>query len=61
MERTSAYMDGWHSHKGGQEQSNPYSEAYQPYSYRQWLAGWCDRFSAIKHELDLSLDENMGF
>jgi hypothetical protein len=62
MSKHESYLNGWLAHKYGIEQSpNPYSESQQPYSYRQWLSGWCDRFSAVKHDLDLFLDSDEGF
>ncbi len=47
---TPAYCDGWLAHKNdvGIEE-NPYDELRQPFSNLQWMRGWCDRFSAIKH------------
>lgn len=53
------YIDGWLAHKGGVEYSNrnPYSATHAPASHALWREGWCDRFSAIKHESDLSFDQ----
>lgn len=53
-----SYINGWFAHKGERSQEeNPYKEKVQEYSHNQWISGWCDRFSAVKHGLDLSLDE----
>lgn len=60
MDKTEAYLNGWSAHKGDQSQDlNPYHEGTQNYSHSQWLSGWCDRFSACKHGLSLSLDEEL--
>lgn len=57
-DKRESYLNGWLAHKGDCPQDlNPYNEIQQPYSYANWLSGWCDRFSAVKHGLDLSLDE----
>lgn len=55
--KSSPYMDGWFAHKKDLGTVNPYDEKTQSYSHNQWTSGWCDRFSAIKHRLDLSLDD----
>lgn len=60
MNKSEAYLNGWLAHKNGVENTaddNPYLETLQHYSNNQWLSGWCDRFSAVKHGLDMSLDE----
>jgi hypothetical protein len=59
--KSAPYLDGWLAHKGGLNQHCPYREDVQPYSYGQWVSGWCDRFSAVKHETDLSLDDTQTF
>ncbi len=54
------YINGWFSHKNdiaNNDDENPYFEKSQKYSHMQWLSGWCARFSAVKHGLDLSLDD----
>ncbi len=62
MNKSEAYLNGWHSHEKGLVSSdNPYSEEKQSYSHMQWISGWCGRFEAIKHSKDLSLDLETGF
>lgn len=57
-EHSEAYRNGWLAHKNhnGVEDKNPYDSATQRYSTAQWIEGWCARFAAVKHDLDLSLD-----
>lgn len=58
MKYSEAYLNGWFAHKKNTPNfTNPYLEHQQYYSHMQWLSGWCDRFSAVKHGQDLSLDE----
>lgn len=58
--KSEAYMNGWFSHLNDfSETANPYQEHIQRFSYVQWISGWCDRFSAVKHGHDLSLDEDL--
>ena len=61
---SSAYLDGWFTHKSGLTHpklegmpDNPYDPDWQPYFNQQWMSGWCDRFSAVKHGGDLVHDE----
>ena len=53
-------MNGWLAHKAGrQNNENPYNgHGLQSFSRSQWLDGWCARFAAVKHGLDLSLDDD---
>jgi hypothetical protein len=58
--RSDAWLDGWHAHRNGvtnNDDDNPYNERRQHYSYTQWIAGWCARFSALKHGHSLELDD----
>jgi hypothetical protein len=60
LDHSEAYLNGWLAHKNNEEQDfNPYREGAQQYSYNQWLSGWCDRFRAVKHGYDLTLDEEI--
>jgi len=59
--KSAPYLDGWLAQKDGYNSGNPYDETKQPYSYGQWISGWCDRFTAVKHNLDLSLDDTQTF
>lgn len=58
-----AYLDGWFAHKyhtenyGAAVGSNPFDERTQSVSNAQWDAGYAQRFSARKHDLDMSLDD----
>lgn len=53
-----AYRNGWRAHFNGiVSGENPYNEYTQTCSHSRWLSGWCDRFDAIKHDKDLSLDD----
>lgn len=62
MNKSEAYLNGWHAHKAGLVSGdNPYDEAKQFYSDNQWVSGWCARFDAIKHGYSLSLDLETGF
>jgi hypothetical protein len=56
--RSAPFLDGWHAHRliGAPMPENPYSEGTQPYSHHQYIAGWCERFNAIKHDLPLTHD-----
>ena len=58
-----AYMNGWFAHKNktAAEGENPYPENTMPFSRAQWLSGWCDRFSAVKHGGSLELDDVHGY
>lgn len=59
---TTAYLDGWHAHRLGTKVNyNPYDVATQPVSHRQWLCGWSQRFSAVKHGRETRVtDELVG-
>lgn len=58
MAKHQAYLDGWLAHKNEHSQkTQPYNEATQAFSATQWVSGWCDRFSAIKHGLELTHDD----
>ena len=58
MKKHQAYLDGWLAHQPERGQDlQPYNEALQAFSATQWLSGWCDRFSAIKHGLELTHDD----
>lgn len=53
-----AYLDGWFAHKEGlSHNANPYNDCTQSASNNVWVKGWTDRFNAIKHDLDLSTDD----
>ena len=53
-----AYKDGWYAHLLRVDiEKNPFDYRYQPYSQAEWRRGWCARFDAVKHDLDLSLDQ----
>jgi len=59
--RSAPFLDGWHSHRlhGSPMPENPYSEDKQPFSHHQYIAGWCARLDAIKHDLPLTFDKTM--
>lgn len=58
-DNSTAYIDGWLAHKNGCDINvNPYNEVSQEKSHSDWVCGWCARFNAIKHELDMTLDDN---
>ncbi|GJD87809.1 hypothetical protein BHAOGJBA_1314 [Methylobacterium hispanicum] len=58
MDKSEAYLDGWlaHAQDVGSD-DNPHEERRQPRSHAQWTSGWCARFSAVKHGLDLTYDD----
>ena len=60
MTESEAFINGWKAHENGvdidDENSNPYHPESQEYSYDQWRSAWCDRFSCVKHGLELYLD-----
>lgn len=58
MSESESFLNGWLAHKNdvGLDEC-PYDERTQAVSYGQWAAGWSQRFSACKHDLDMSLDE----
>lgn len=58
-EDSAQFQDGWFAHKASVPvDDNPFSERSQPKSYDLWQSGWCERFNAVKHDGDLSLDDN---
>jgi hypothetical protein len=58
MDKTEAFLDGWLAHKADVDgDDNPFDEKRQPRSHHQWTSGWCARFSACKHDHDLTYDD----
>lgn len=52
------YMDGWFAQRDDLSvDKNPYDKRLQSKSFSLWESGWCARFNAIKHGLDLALDD----
>lgn len=57
-QKSTAFLDGWAAHYSDKDQDqNPYDIDLQSKSHNEWVSGWCARFNAIKHGLDLSLDQ----
>lgn len=60
--RSDAWLDGWFAHKNGDNPfdtiDNPYCARGQERSFQQWNEGWVARYSAIKHDLPLEVDED---
>lgn len=54
-EKSVPFLDGWHAHRlefGPVDAENPYNKRTQAKSHALWLAGYCRRFGAIKHDED---------
>ena len=59
MSKNNSFIDGWMAHENGVTlEENPYDERLSSRSNEEWSSGWVARFSAIKHDLSMDVEDH---